>query len=217
MTHEIDVLSIKVAGDWELEVLGNPYGPDSDGQWFDAKSKIVSGSEIPVVYYHGLDDSGNGFVGEPILIGKAVNPEKRSDGTWWHVILDKAKIEAEKVMNAAKQGAAVASSGAIEYLSRLEIGGKLKRYSKSVPGRIAVWHMGELSLWESGTGKRRQAHPYAVAVPALKAVYEQAGISLPDGVEEPENDEPEADVKAAKIAKKNLQKRARLLLSTFDE
>jgi len=209
--------SVKVAGNWELDVLGNPYGPDSDGQWFDENSQIVSGSEIPVVYYHSLDDGGNGFASVPVVIGKAINPTKKSDGTWWHVILDKAKEKAAKVWQAAQQGAAVASSGAIEYLSRLEIGGKMRPYDKRVPGRIAVWHMGELSLWENNTGKRRQAHPYAVAVPALKATYEQAGLTFPDDVDEPENDEPKADEKAAKIAKKNLQKRARYLMSTFDE
>ena len=208
-------VAVKVAGDWELDVLGNPYGPDSDRQYFDNRSEIVSGAEIPVVYYHGLDESGDGFTDKPIVIGKAINPEKRADGIWWRVILDKAKTEASRVWKAAKNGAAVASSGAIEYLSRLEIGGKLRQYDKRLPGRIAVWHMGELSLWESDSGKRRQAHPYAVAIPALKSVYKQAGIDMPDIPSE--NDEQEAREKAAKIAKKNLQKKARILITMYEE
>jgi hypothetical protein len=208
--------AMKIAGDWELDVLGNPYGPDSDAQYFDDKTEIVSGSEVPVVYYHGLAEGGPGFTDKPIVIGKATDPQRKSDGVWWRVVLDKSKAEAVKVWEAARKGAAVASSGAIEYLSRLEIGGKLKQYSKSIPGRIAIWHMGELSLWDL-PGHRRQAHPYAVAVPALKAIYDEAGLPFPEDVEDFENDEPQANDKAAKIAKKNLQKRARFLISTFDE
>jgi len=216
-TSALTFASVKVAGDWELDVLGNPYGPDSDGQWFDENTQFISGTEIPVVYYHSFDEDGKNFAQVPIIVGKAINPTKKSDGTWWRVVLDKTVGKANDLIEAAKRGAVVASSGAIEYLSRIEINGKLQRYSKSIPGRIAVWAMGELSLWENDTGKRRQAHPYAVAVPAMKAIYEQAGLTVPEFVEESENDEPKADDLAAKIAKKNLQKRARFLISTFDE
>jgi len=191
--------SIKVAGDWELEVNGNPFGPDSDTQWFDKKTKIVSGSEIPVVYYHSLsEDSRIGnikFADKPIIIGKASMLEVRSDGVWWKVLLDKTVDKAKDVWEAAKKHAAVASSGCINYLSRLEVGGKLVPYTKSIPGRIAIWHMGELSLWDK-FGHLPQAHPsaiavpaHAVAVPALKAIYEAAKMPFPPSIVSPKNAE----------------------------
>lgn len=171
-------LAVKAVGDWELDVLGNPYGPDSDQQWFDEGTEIPT-SEVPVVYYHGIRDDQRGLVEKPIVIGKATKTERNAQGQWWRVVLDKLKDEAKKVMDAAREkpSKAVASSGAIDYLSRLEIGGKLQPYDKRTPGRIAVWHMGELSLWDWKPG-HNQAHPYAVAVPALKATYDEAGINL---------------------------------------
>jgi len=78
-------MKMKVVGDWTLKVLGNPFGPDSDSQWFDARTKIVSGSEIPVIYYHSLDENSKsgsiGFAGEPIVIGKASEPQMEADGS----------------------------------------------------------------------------------------------------------------------------------------
>ena len=185
-----DNFAVKVAGDWELDVRGNPYGPDSDRQYFDENTKIVTGSEIPVMYYHGMSEENGRPTSEPIVIGKAKMLEKRPDGVWWRVVLDKAKEESVRVWEAAQKKIAVASSGAIDYLSRLEIGGKMVPYSKDRPGRIAIWHMGELSLWEHEDGMANPAHPYAVAVPALKARYQQAGINPPDIADEPN---PEAD------------------------
>src|SRR3990172_2238251 len=184
-------VAVKVAGDWELLVNGNPFGPDSDNQWFDENSKIVSGSDIPVIYYHSLEDTKKGpaFAKQPIVIGKASDPEKKPDGVWWKVVLDKTVEEAQKVWEAAKKGLAVASSGAIDYLSRLEINGKLEPYDKSKPGRIATWHMGELSLWDYGNGHLPQAHPHAVAIPALKAIYAAARMPLPPSLVSPKNAE----------------------------
>ncbi len=51
----------------------------------------------------------------------------------------------------------------------------------------------------------------------MKAIYQEAGIPFPViTAGKSENDEPEAD-KAARIARKNLQKQARRLVSTFDD
>jgi hypothetical protein len=188
----IKMLTVKAAGDWELDVLGNPYGPDSDNQWFDDASKIIGSNEIPAIYYHGIRDDQCGLVDEPVVIGKAVRGERNAEGQWWRVVLDKSKAEAVKVWEAAKKGLAVASSGAIDYLSRLEKAGKLIPYRKDVPGRIAIWHMGELSLWDWQPGKN-QAHPYAVAVPALKSVYEAAGLPLDLQTNDQEGAEANAD------------------------
>jgi len=186
---------MKVVGDWKLRVLGNPFGPDSDTQWFDSRTKIVSGSEIPVVYYHSLSEDSKpddiDFVAEPIIIGKASNPQMEADGVWWTVILDKTVQKAKEVWDAAKNKTAVASSGCIDYLSRLEIGGKLIPYTKKMPGRIAIWHMGELSLWDK-LGHLSQAHPHAVAVPALKAIYEAAKMPFPPSIVSPRNSEADS-------------------------
>jgi hypothetical protein len=195
---------VKAAGDWELDVLAIPFGSrDSDGQWFDADTNLMSDvfTTPAVVYYHGISPDRQGLQGDPEIIGKAVRVERKADGVWVRVVLDRTKAYARRIWEAAKRTAAAASSGSIAHLARLE-GGKL--YDKGVPGRIAVWPFAELSLIDVGEG-RSPANPYAVALPALKAVYAQAGIALPVDIEQPE---PEADaagatavVQSAKAAK----------------
>jgi len=212
---EYNNFAVKAVGDWELDVLAIPFGSmDSDNQYFDENTDIMPDTfKSPlIVYYHGINPDRQGHQASPEVIGKALSMEKMSDG--WHVrvLLDKAKNLAGRIWNAAKGGLAAASSGSIAHLARLNDG---QPYSKNKPGRIAVWPFAELSLIDIGEG-RNPANPYAVALPALKAIYEQAGITLPEIADEAENDEQESR-KAAKIARKNLQKRARLLMTTFDK
>jgi len=95
----------------------------------------------------------------------------KPDGVWYRVVLDKAQKLAERVWEAAQKGMAAASSGTIEHLSRI-----------AKDGEILEWPMGELSLFETDTGKQ-PSNTYAVALPAMKAVYAAAGISLPDGID----------------------------------
>ena len=178
------VKAFKVGEDWELDVLAIPFdSKDSDAQWFDADTDTMSEvfTSPAIVYYHGINPDGRTVQKNPPLIGKAVRVEKKADG--WHVrvLLDKTHELAKRIWEAAKKGLAAASSGSIGHLARMGDG---SMYDKGKPGRIAKWAFAELSLIDIGEG-RQPANRYAVALPALKSVYEQAGIALPD-MEEPE-------------------------------
>jgi len=175
--------AIKVAGDWTLDVLAIPFDSiDSDEQYFDAETDLMADVfQLPaVVYYHGVEPDGRGVQGDPSLIGKAINKEVKPDGVWVRVVLNKAHKYAKRIWDAAQKGLAAASSGSIAHLARLEGG---KPYDKNVAGRIAKWAFAELSLIDIGDG-RRPANMHAVALPALKSMYEQAGIALPDKLDE---------------------------------
>ena len=168
--------AIKAVGDWELDVRAIPFDDkDADGQWFDADTDIMSehfNAPVPT-YYHGIDQP------KPVVIGKTARIEKRSDGWWARVVLDKAQALAQKVWEAAKNGTAYASSGSIRHLARLQQNGQMTAYDKRIPGRIAVWPFAELAIFDTPPGQR-PASWRAVAYPALKSVYEQAGIDWPD-------------------------------------
>lgn len=171
-----------VGGDdtWELEVLGVPFsgpygGRDTDGEYFtpDTDLWLDRIPARPIVYYHGYDD--NGQEGPTEIIGKEIGHEVKEDGVWFRVLLDKASALARRVWEAAKEGLAVASSGAISHLVRGD-----------QDGRITAWPIGELSLFEVGTGKS-PSNPYAVAIPVVKGVYKRAGLPLPDELLEAED------------------------------
>lgn len=178
-------ITAKTVGDWELDVLAIPFGSrDSDGQWFDDRTDIMHEAFTTplVVYQHGVKQGAQALDEKPVVLGKAVpgSLEKRVDG--WHirVLLDKAVNYAKGIMEAAKQGLVAVSSGSISHLARLDIGGKLIQYEKNRPGRIAVWALGEISLWEKGNGNLSPANQFAVALPVMKAMYRDAGILFPE-------------------------------------
>lgn len=183
--YRASLLAVKVAGDWELDVLAVPFHiRDSDGQWFDEHTDIMPDtfSTPLVVYQHGVAQGAKGLQDRPVILGKSLpgTLKKMTDG--WHVriLLDKAVKYAKDIMEAAKHGAVAVSSGSIAHLARLDIGGKLIQYEKSRPGRIAVWALGEISLWERGNGNMKPANPFAVALPVMKAMYREAGLPFPE-------------------------------------
>lgn len=170
-------ITIKALDDWTLEVLGIPYGgpnngKDAHGEFFDADTNLHEDKFglPPVVYYHGLSDGGIPD-GAPEYIGRAVSSDRRHDGMWYQVILDKTNEFARRVWEAAKEGLARASSGSIQHLIRV-----------GDEGHIDEWPVGELSVFDTGNGKQ-PANGYAVALPVMKSVYKQAGISLPEELE----------------------------------
>lgn len=175
-------------GEWVLDVLGNPWGGpnggrDSDGEFFSPQTKFHEDKFglPPAVYYHGYDPDNGRPSGEPQYIGKTVSREVRSDGVWYRVVLDKASRFAQRVWEAAKQGIARASSGS----------NHLHRVDKD--GHIREWPVTELSIFDA-VGKRQPANSYAVALPAMKAVYQAAGLPLPVDIEP---DAPKADAEGA--------------------
>jgi hypothetical protein len=181
-------IAVKAVGEWELDVLAIPFGSrDSDGQWFDDRTDI-SHEEFAtplIAYQHGIAQGAQALDGAPVKLGKAIHGSLKKMLDGWHirVILDKAINQAGHVMNAARKGMVAVSSGSITHLARLDIGGKLIQYEKSRPGRIAVWPLAEISLWEKGNGNVNPANQFAVALPAMKAMYREAGIPFPSNID----------------------------------
>jgi hypothetical protein len=181
------IIAIKSETEWVLDVLGVPFGGpnngrDSDGEFFDAKTNAYTDRyrTPPAVYYHGYSENGRP-AGEPQFIGKSEYTRTDERGHWYRVVLDKANAYAKRVWEAALQGLARASSGSIQHLVR-----------KKPNGHITHWPVAELSIFDA-VGDRQPANQYAVALPALKMVYAQAGVTLPDDIEVPPAREPEAD------------------------
>jgi hypothetical protein len=185
-------MAVKAVGDWELDVLVIPFGSksqaDADGQWFEADTEIMSDafSTPLVIYQHGIKQGGKTLSDRPLIIGKSIPGSlvKRQDG--WHIraLLDKAVSVAKGVMEAAKNRAVAVSSDSIAHLARLDIGGKLIHYEKNRPGKIAVWPLAGFSLWEMGGGNFQPANRQAIALPAMKAMYREAGMVFPESVVE---------------------------------
>ncbi|KKK75110.1 hypothetical protein LCGC14_2877040, partial [marine sediment metagenome] len=177
----VKMVQIKALGDWEVEVLGIPFGSpdnrDAHGEFFDAKTELHLDKYPlpPALYYHGFTGDKNGVTQmvSPEYIGKTVSTDTRSDGVWYRVILDKASAFARKVWEAAKNNRAFASSGTAEHLSR-----------RGENGHITEWPVVELSMVDENKGEHREmASRDAVLIPVLKTIYKQAGLSLPDGLE----------------------------------
>lgn len=179
-------------GEWVLDVLGAPYGSvldkDADGEWFDANTNFHADKfgMPPAVYYHGWDEEGRPK-GSPSYIGKTIKRWVDSAGMWFRVVLDQAKAEAKRVWEAAQRNVARASTGTLPHLARVEQG-----------GHIVEWPIGELSLLDA-EGGRQPVNRHAIAVPAMKAVYDQAGLSWPDDIAS-ESGGPEAEPEATSVA-----------------
>ncbi len=188
MEHkDLVVIAVKADnGDWVLDVLGIPFGgpfkgKDRAGDFFSAKSNIHQDqfAEIPAVYAHGLDPvTGDGVV-KPAYIGKASYSHVDSRGHWYKVVLNKASEYARKIWDAALKGMAGASTGAIAHLVR-----------RSDNGHLDEWPAAEMTLVD-GSGNLSPVNPYAIAVPALKTLYGEAGMKL--DLPESEGGEPIQD------------------------
>lgn len=176
--------SFKMVGDWELEVLGVPFGgpeggKDADGEFFSRRTNIMlkMGEKRPVLYNHGHSPDNVKDL-DPEVIGEAEYTRKDEKGHWFTVRLNKSSAYAKRIIQAAKRGLARASSGAVNYLTRI-----LRN-----TGEILVWPFSELTLIDKLPGKREPANDYAVA--HLKVAFEQAQIELPEAFAQ--GGEPEA-------------------------
>lgn len=217
---EVRVLrsAIKAVGDWEADVLAVPfYAMDSDKQFFDDRTEIMpSVFTTPfVAYQHGISPGAETSQPTPVEIGKVVpgSLSKQADG--WHirVVFDRLSDLAKRTMDAIRQGVAAVSSGSISHLARLEVDGQLVPYAKDMPGRIAVWPLAEVSIWDNVGNNYGPANRAAYAVPVIKAIYRGANIAIPEILNNDSNS-PEA-IKAAK--KKEIQTAAKGYLSTIKE
>ncbi|HMM99862.1 MAG TPA: hypothetical protein PKC99_12690 [Anaerolineales bacterium] len=194
---------VKVAGEWIVEVRGVPFGVDRDNQTFDANTDyMLDQFPTPIItYHHGINPGRDGIQGRPVIIGKTLDVEQRKDGIWLRVLLDKTVEFARRVWEAAQKGLAVASSDSIAHLARLEVNGKQIMYEKDRPGRIAVWPLAGMSLWDAGHGNFMPASPNAIALPSMKAMYREAGLTFPDVTDT--GGVPEASAGRARVAKAN--------------
>jgi hypothetical protein len=161
--HEED-WQVSERNDWVLDVLvapyGGPYGGrDAQGEFFTPETDLWLEriQRRPVVYYHGLDER------QPQVIGEELGWERRADGVWFKVALDRTSRLARRVWEAARKGMARASSGAIGHLVRV-----------AGDGRILTWPIGEISLLD--VGRHAPANPYAVALVHAKALFAAAGL-----------------------------------------
>jgi len=162
----MEVKAIPSGNSWTLEILGVPYGgpfggKDAQGEYFTPQTDLWLERipKRPVIYYHGLAERDRA----PEIIGEELGWERRDDGVWFRVLLDKTSQLARRVWEAAQKGMARASSGAIAHLARVADG-----------GRIVVWPVAELSLLDSRV--HAPANPYAVALPEVKAAWSAAGL-----------------------------------------
>lgn len=209
---------VKVAGEWIVEICGVPFGVDRDNQIFDAQTDyMLDQFPTPVItYHHGINPGRDGIQDRPVIIGKTLEVEQRKDGIWLRVLLDKTLDFARRVWDAALKGLAVASSDSIAHLARLEVGGKKIMYEKNRPGRIAVWPLAGVSVWDAGQGNFLPASPNAVALPSMKAMYRDAGLVFPDidtsGVSEASAERTRVAENAAQKAAKEILEKTRKLV-----
>lgn len=170
--------AMKATGEWELEVLGVPFGgplngKDLDGEFFSPKTNLMLklGDRRPVLYNHGAspDNQKETF---PEVIGEAEYVRVDEKGHWFRVVLDRGREYAKIMMDAARAGMARASSGAVNYLTRIV----------RKTGEVLVWPFSELSLIDKVPGVREPSNDYAVAY--LKTAFEQAKLELPEAFTE---------------------------------
>ena len=182
-----DTKSIKAVGDYELDVLGIPFGDpqnkDSDGEYFTERTNLHL-DKFPsplIVYQHGYQkDETTGKatpIKDPPIVADSKGYRVDKNGVWFRVVLDKASEYCEQLWKAAKSGLLRASSQAITSLMR-----------KNPNGEITNWPVVEISLLD----QLMPANKYAVALPVMKLRYEQAGKDWPVEIENA-NENPTVD------------------------
>lgn len=165
--------SIKATGEMRLEVLGAPFGgpidgKDRQGEYFSERTDFMMniGDKRPVIYFHGMTPRGANSI-KPETIGTAELVKKDSKGLWFDVVLNEGSELARRVWEAARDGLAKASSGAIDYLIRVA----------KKTGEILTWPLGELSLLDENSFRKPVND---LAVVNLKALFDNAGIEYPE-------------------------------------
>lgn len=171
--------AIKAVGQWTLDVrvaFGSPARKDAHGEWFDDQTDFAEEHYPmpPAVYYHGHGEDKRPER-KPDYLGKATQRTVKADGIWYRVELNPAKPRSAKMMQAAREGKAVASPGTIHHMIR-----------RAPNGHLEHWPIVELSIFDTYDGQR-PANPYSVAIPAIKAVYTEAGLALPVDIDRPDH------------------------------
>jgi hypothetical protein len=206
------MITVKAIDEWEIEIRAVPFGMDGDQQSFDAETDYMldTFSTPAILYHHGINPGKQSLQEKPVIIGKSVSVEKRADGIYIRAILDKTLEFARRVWEAAKNGIAVASSDSISHLARLDVGGKRIMYEKGRAGRISVWPLAGVSLWDNVKENFNPASQNAIALPAMKAIYRDAGLLFPEIEQTTHGDLSEAK-KAAKRAEDAIKASKKLI------
>ena len=155
-----------------LEVLGVPFGghiggKDEDGEFFSPNTEIGMqvGDRRPVFYNHGLTPRGTRMLDpKPITQAKYIRQDKK--GHWFEIDMPEDENLAKRILQAAKDGLAKASSGAINYLVRKKKGGE-----------ITSWPIGELTLIDQAMNRQPSNQLASVH---LKTAFDNAGIEFPE-------------------------------------
>lgn len=211
-------MAVKVAGDWELDVTAAPFNkPDSDEQTFDEGTDFMLEvfTNPVIIYHHGIEPGKKAIQNKPTIIGKSVGIRKEADGIHIRVLLDKSIEWARRVWEAAKKGLAVASSDSISHLARLQVGNKTMMYDKGRAGRISVWPLAGVSLWDRVETNFQPASQYAIALPSMKAIYREAGVPFPVVLNDTQGDLSEAQNAAKRARVKEAQERSKKLLKAY--
>lgn len=190
--------AVKAVGEMVLEVLGLPFGTDRQGQVFDKSTDIglTQGDEIPALYYHGFAERAAKSVKR---LGRAVYSGVTDAGHMFRVTLDAAHEKAQDVYDAAKAGAARASSDSSAHLVRPHgIVGK--------PGHVSAWPIFALSLMDAETANAA-VNPRAVAMAAAKALFEEVDAE----------DSGEDAAKAGRTFNMKNRERLKAMKATLDE
>jgi hypothetical protein len=192
--HTDGVLAVKAVasadGELTLDVLGVPHGQDRQGQVFDERTHLGDLPAVPVYYHHGFDEMRKPIVE---LIGWAVKTVRDGAGQWFRATLNKAKSISQTIYNDAVKGKVTASSDAVSHLVRpVGIVGR--------PGRVSSWPVAGLSLMDASTAGTA-INPRAIAMPAVRAMFEQALSDLGSESDDPGDSSPSTALTAATAAK----------------
>jgi hypothetical protein len=163
----MDYLKAEQLAKNKWRVLAIPYGgpfdgKDLDGEFFSPNTDIKPDwfDRRPVVFHHGLDDTL-----KDETLGTEDDLEKKDDGWWATVWLDRANQYWARVNKLLSEGKMFGSSGALGHFVRKD----------HKTGEIQVWPHIEQTLTPT------PANPFSRIVP-IKAIdhFTTAGIAVDD-------------------------------------
>lgn len=158
-----------------ISVRAHPYGSktqrDSHKEYFDQSTNFHKGllDKVPVSFYHNWNPETGMPTGEPTAIGLALNPQFKEDGRWDDVewfenVSPEIKDRIEK---AIQKETLRASPSVVPDFHVVESDGHIKNW---LTGSIAVF---------DAEGMRQPANQLAIALPQMKALYQEAGLTFP--------------------------------------
>ncbi len=183
---------VKTAAEYTvIDILGLPYGgpmmgKDLHGEFLTPRTvtEKVIGDTIPTSYFHGLTPEGIRDK-TPEFFEKAELVRVDEKGGWFRVKIDFAKKHANRILKSLENGTLRGSTG---------IAGNLRMAKPN--GELTLWVPGELGLIDQkfekqlrGGMPRIVSNNFAIALPALKMLYDDGDIEWPEVLQEEERRE----------------------------